>query len=99
VHLFWSSHEEEQASLELPWESSHGWSWSCMAGHGELTREVGEGRGEGAEGKLGGAQPLLHRAASLFGPLRAKREVEENEEREKKRKRKEKKKMWKIFQT
>jgi hypothetical protein len=29
---------------------SHGWSWSSLAGHGDLTGEGGEGRVEGGEG-------------------------------------------------
>jgi hypothetical protein len=58
------------------WKGERGRSWGggCHGGRGE--------------GLLGGAQPLLLRAASLFGPLHADREVEENEEREKKKKEK-----------
>jgi hypothetical protein len=107
VHPLWSSHEEKRPCLELPWEGSHGRSWSSMASHGELAGEEGEGDGgEGAQlgapwGAWGGAArssstpatPCSFPVRDCLLYVREESRKEEGEEKKMKgRKRKEKKK-------
>jgi hypothetical protein len=50
-----------------PWTGSHGWSWSSMAVHGELTGEGREGERKGREAGGAWAASMVGRKGAPWG--------------------------------